>query len=122
MAQKSLRPCGEFGCNNLTRNSYCKTHEKNLQETTRNYNQYKRDPKVNAFYKSTKWQRVRAVALARDKGLCQRCLKRGNIRQAQVVHHIIEVRDDWEQRYGLDNLESLCHGCHNAEHKTGPRG
>ncbi|MDY7044047.1 HNH endonuclease [Virgibacillus sp. M23] len=122
MVQKSLRPCREIGCNNLTRNSYCKTHEKNAQKTTRNYNQYKRDPKVNAFYKSSKWQRVRALAMARDNGLCQRCLKQGSIRQAQVVHHLIEVKDDWSRRYDLENLESVCHACHNQEHKKRPPG
>lgn len=117
MAHKALRPCSEIGCNNLTRKTYCKTHEKNAQKITRNYNQYKRDPKINSFYKSTKWQKVRAVALARDKGLCLRCLKQGRVRQAQVVHHLVEVKDDWKQRYNLDNLESLCHECHNRLHK-----
>lgn len=118
VANKALKPCGEIGCNNLTRKTYCKNHEKNAQETTRKYNQYKRDPKVNSFYRSTKWQKARAVALARDNGLCQRCLKQSRVRQAQMVHHIVEVKDDWELRYNLDNLESLCHECHNRLHKS----
>ncbi|WP_237475755.1 HNH endonuclease signature motif containing protein [Virgibacillus salexigens] len=97
-------------------------HEKSAQKSTREYNQYKRDPKVNAFYKSSKWRKVRAVAIARDKGLCQRCLKQGILRHAQVVHHLVEVNVDWELRYDLNNLESVCHACHNREHNRRPPG
>lgn len=122
MANKALRPCGEIGCTAVTRNTYCELHQKNIQQPKQNYNRYKRDPKADGFYKSGKWQRLRAVALARDNGLCQECKRQGTIRQAKVVHHLIEIKDEWERRYELSNLESLCHSCHNRIHKRYPRG
>lgn len=119
--RKPQKPCAEFGCGNLTRKTYCKTHEKNAGGTQRNYNKYARDAVVDSFYKGRDWQAVRAVAYERDNGLCQRCKSNGHLVRADVVHHIIEVKADWEQRLNIDNLESLCHSCHNREHKTTPR-
>lgn len=111
------RPCAEIGCNNLTTKFYCEKHEKVTQN---NYNKT-RDKKTSSFYNSYKWQKLRRVAFERDNWLCQRCLKKGILKRADVVHHIVEIRDDWSKRLDLDNLESLCHGCHNAIHGKGPR-
>jgi 5-methylcytosine-specific restriction protein A len=49
-------------------------------------------------------------------------LKRGILTPAEVVHHLVEVKEQWNLRLVLSNLESVCHGCHNREHKTSPRG
>lgn len=119
--RKSLKPCKEIDCGNLTRESYCKTHKKNAGETQRNYNKYVRDPLIDSFYKGRQWQGARAARYNKDNGLCVRCKVRGHLVRADVVHHIIEVKDDWSRRLDIDNLESLCHSCHNAEHKTHPR-
>ncbi|WP_212925341.1 HNH endonuclease [Oceanobacillus sp. J11TS1] len=119
MMLKPLRPCREIGCNNLTRKTWCDSHANMAQESDRIYNQYKRNSKANAFYHSPEWRRVRELALIRDNHLCQRCLKEKKITKAQVVHHIVELLVDWSKRLDLDNLESLCHSCHNRiDHKT----
>ncbi|MGP9043354.1 HNH endonuclease [Cytobacillus kochii] len=34
----------------------------------------------------------------------------------------MEVKEDWNRRLDIDNLESVCHVCHNREHKGTPRG
>src|SRR5699024_7948679 len=115
-ARKPLKPCKEFGCGNLTRKTYCKKHEENAGEYMRNYNKYVRDPKIDSFYKSRQWQQVRALAYERDNGLCQQCKSNGQLVQADVVHHIVEVKIDWTRRLDIDNLESLCHSCHNKIH------
>ncbi|MBT2600957.1 MULTISPECIES: HNH endonuclease signature motif containing protein [unclassified Oceanobacillus] len=115
---KPLRPCREINCNILTRETWCESHKKNAQETTRNYNRYNRDDNTEGLYHSGEWRRLRQLALIRDNYLCQRCLKNKKRSKAQVVHHIIEVKDDWSKRLELDNLESLCHRCHNQHHKT----
>lgn len=74
------------------------------------------------FYKSKAWQRTRAVAWARDKGLCVDCMKRGLITPAEEVHHIKELTtdniDDPRVTLNLDNLVSLCRECHQARHNT----
>nr|WP_236953619.1 HNH endonuclease [Jeotgalibacillus malaysiensis] len=51
--------------------------------------------------------------------MCQRCKRHKILRPAKVVHHLVEVRDDWSKRLVLNNLESLCHFCHNQIHKKG---
>lgn len=126
MPKKPLRPCAEISCGNLTEKAYCKTHEKigeeNRRDFTRKYNQYGRNPEINSFYQSSAWKQLRSLAYNRDNGLCQRCLKQGVIQQAHIVHHIVEVKDDWNRRLDIDNLESVCHVCHNREHKGTPRG
>ena len=118
MVSKALKPCRDINCVNLTRDSYCDVHTKAPQEITREYNTKIRDEKTNRFYKSVEWQRVRSVAFMRDNGLCQRCKSKGMIERARVVHHIEEVKADWSKRLDLDNLESVCHKCHNKHHKS----
>ena len=64
------------------------------------------------FYRSKLWRNARQHALARDHYTCQRCGGR-----AGEVHHIIELTpnniNDDHIALSLDNLESLCHDCHN---------
>ncbi|MEB8101044.1 HNH endonuclease [Staphylococcus xylosus] len=68
------------------------------------------------FYHSKAWKVLREIALDRDNNLCQLCLKEGNITDANVVHHIIYVDDDFSKALNLDNLMSVCYSCHNKIH------
>ncbi len=72
--------------------------------------------KPDPFYLSKPWRKVRAVALARDNYLCQRCLKRGRLRAAALVHHIKPLDTFPDLGLELDNLLSLCDACHNRIH------
>jgi len=40
------------------------------------------------------------------------CYQDGVIRKADVVDHIVELRDDWSRRLDESNLRSLCHRHH----------
>lgn len=35
---------------------------------------------------------------------------------ADLVHHIIDIKDDWDKRLEDDNVISLFVACHNAVH------
>jgi len=59
-----------------------------------------------------RWRKVRAVKL-RKHPLCERCLKDGKTRAADLVHH--KDRNPKNNRW--NNLESLCVSCHDIEHK-----
>lgn len=73
------------------------------------------------FYKGKKWQNVRQRVWSRDRGLCQRCLKKGIIKEGSTIHHIIELTPDniTDPSIALneDNLETLCRDCHAEVHK-----
>ncbi|MEU3039173.1 HNH endonuclease [Nocardia salmonicida] len=34
-----------------------------------------------------------------------------------IVHHKVELKEDWSKRLDMDNLEVVCIGCHNKIHK-----
>jgi|SRR5690625_146553 len=120
--KKPLKPCNEIGCNELTRDAYCDAHKKASRKRYRIYNKNVRDKTIDNFYRSKEWRKLRLVALERDNHLCIWCKDNGKLKQADVVHHIIEVEDDWDKRLTLDNLVSLCHRCHNRHHKSNPLG
>lgn len=73
-----------------------------------------------AFYHSGPWKRARANVWARDHGLCQRCLERGRVTPAEIVHHIEELTPenicDPDISTNPDNLTCLCRECHAAVH------
>lgn len=70
----------------------------------------------DAFYHSQAWKKVRLQALKRDYYLCQICKRRGVIKQADTVDHVIPLREAWDKRLDLNNLQSICHECHNRKH------
>lgn len=104
-------------CRSLTRNEsgYCDEHQAYANEDRRDYDK-DRDKRTVKFYHSSLWVKVRAMALQRDYGLCQVCLKKSMIHSADLVHHIVEIKEDWGQRILLDNLVSLCNMHHNQIH------
>lgn len=117
MPSKPKKPCAYPRCPELTTQRYCDTHNKNA---TRYYDRVQRDTRSTTFYNSTAWQTVRRQALLRDNNLCQQCFKEGILKPADMVHHKVEVKDNWELRLDIDNLVSLCNACHNKVH--GKRG
>ena len=67
---------------------------------------------MSNLYGST-WRKIRARHLAKYP-LCVFCGKRGIIEPATCVDHIIPHRQDEELFFDLDNLQSLCSGCHDG--------
>ena len=70
----------------------------------------------NPFYKSKAWRSKREYILKRDGYQCQECRKYGKNTEAKIVHHVIELEDDWTQRLKNNNLVSVCAACHNKIH------
>jgi 5-methylcytosine-specific restriction endonuclease McrA len=63
------------------------------------------------FYQSTAWRKLSRRWLTSNP-ICQSCWQQGIIRKADVVDHIIELKDDWSRRLDETNLQSLCYKCH----------
>jgi len=79
------------------------------------YDKNVRDKKATSFYKSKQWRTTRVQALIRDHYLCVRCLDNKRIKKADMVDHIIPIKQDWSLRLSLNNLQSLCNPCHAAK-------
>jgi 5-methylcytosine-specific restriction enzyme A len=63
----------------------------------------------------SRWQVVRVQALKRDCYLCQLCKREGRITLASEVHHMAPLAENPARRLDLENLISVCHGCHQRE-------
>lgn len=68
------------------------------------------------LYKSKDWHTLRHMALERDNHLCQMCLRKHRYTDAELVHHMIYVKSDFQKALDLDNLMCVCSKCHNRIH------
>ena len=73
-----------------------------------------------SFYASKAWHRCRAAYIAErqaiDGGMCERC----HVELGYIVHHKTYVSpsniNNPDVTLNFNNLEYLCHTCHNVEH------
>lgn len=91
---------------------YCSDH---MKQRSRQYNS-KRDPKAVQFYRSRQWQHLRLSVLAENHHLCEVCKAQGKLTAADTVHHIIELKQNWELRLTRSNLQAICRTCHENIH------
>lgn len=77
--------------------------------------------KATGFYNSTAWKDTRRNYRQSVGGLCERCLAKGIITPAEVVHHKVPLTtdniSDLSISLGWDNLEALCRQCHAEVHE-----
>ena len=76
---------------------------------------------IKEFYRSKEWQKCRDYYWQKRRGLCERCLAKGIIRQGDEVHHKTRLTvsniNDPRITTNEENLELLCRQCHQEEHK-----
>lgn len=107
----------------MTQSEYQHERERNRRLNAKRYNTNTRyNDKYMEFYHSKEWRNKRKQVLLRDKYLCQSCLRKGYVNpvkkgQRFYVHHIVELKDDWDRRLDLDNLETVCAKCHIESHR-----
>jgi 5-methylcytosine-specific restriction protein A len=82
----------------------------------REYDRTRRDAERKAFYHTQAWLKLRALKLS-EIPYCEACYKSNRLVQATHVHHLVEVKDDWDLRLDMGNLQSLCHPCHSRLHR-----
>ncbi|HHD2586278.1 TPA: HNH endonuclease [Clostridium perfringens] len=117
--------CNYSGCNNLIgfNETYCSKHRvESNKERHKCYKVRRKDKDEQAFYNSKVWRITRASVLSRDNGLCQLCLREERVRLADVVHHIIELKERRELGLITSNLLSLCDSCHKKIHSKYKKG
>lgn len=109
MPVAAARPCRHAGCGRLVRDGsgYCTAHQSDRKLGT--WADKHRGTRHERGYGS-EWVRTRVRILTRDSGLCQPCLRAGQVTLAKQVDHIIAkaaggTEDD-------DNLQAICTACH----------
>ena len=114
------RKCFKSGCREYIdyNKKYCERH-KGLDNKT--YNKQVRFNETNRkyydFYNSSQWRKL-SKRKRYANPLCEHCLAQGRIKQAGMVDHVVEIREEFDLRFEWDNLQSLCNNCHNTKTKT----
>lgn len=113
---KPKKKCNHAGCNNLVSFdvSYCTKHEQVNRKQKYQDRFSKSNEEFQKFYKTKRWERTSKQFRLKNP-ICVECLANGIVRKADVVDHIVELKDDWSKRLDWDNLQSLCHEHHNIK-------
>lgn len=84
----------------------------------REYNVVRTDAKEQKFYWSEDWNKAKTAAIWQCCGIDLYSLyTTGKVETGQTVHHIIPLKDNWEQRLDLGNLIYLTEENHQCIHK-----
>ena len=84
-----------------------------VKQRHREYDRYSRDQRSRRFYNGKEWEMGRAAALDTDGGIdVYLYMTEGIVVVADMVHHIIPIRDDWNKRLDVDNMMSLSSDTH----------
>ena len=105
MASKSLHFCTHANCNALTTERYCVTHAP-MHTAGREYD---RGSSAERGY-DAQW-RIAREAYLRTHPLCERCLAKGEVEAATMVHHKVALRDGGA-RLDPRNFMALSDNCH----------
>lgn len=116
---KPMKQCNHPVCRNLIPfdEQYCAQHVHAKREVHKTYDaaRMREEPHLRNLYNSDRWRKLSKQVKIRDDYVCQECFRQGIYTTADVTDHIIEVRDDWEKRWDTENMEALCHECHNRK-------
>lgn len=75
---------------------------------------------TKVFYATQAWKDTRRNYKQSVGGLCERCLAKGIIEPAEIIHHKIPLTvdnvSDANISLGWNNLQALCRKCHAEVH------
>ena len=98
------RPCNRSRCPNVqVVNGYCMDHQVKRD--------HKNEKPSDPFYSTGRLTKT-SLRYRRKNPLCQDCLSKGQTVRADLVHHIVPVKDSKADRLRVENLRSLCVNCH----------
>lgn len=116
-----LHKCSRRGCINLTEGDrYCKLHQDVELERYQEYKRRKKNDedykKSNDFYNSKAWIKLRDLMRSKYLGMCIVCWAKGKIVDLYTIHHIEELKDNFNRGLDEENLIALCSSCHKKVH------
>ena len=89
-----------------------------IKERYKRYNHERKDSKEDKFYFTSEWDIKRTKIKNKFKGLdIYSYYINGVTEYGKIVHHIVEVKEDWSKRLDDDNLILLTDSNHKKIHK-----
>lgn len=83
------------------------------------YNKYSRNQEATSFYDSVNWKRMREYIKNKYDGIdVYAYVLFGQVEQATLVHHIVEIEDDKSQALVERNLIPVSVSSHNLIHQA----
>ena len=114
-----LKKCNYYNCNKLVDYNvkYCELHKDTDKERYKEYKANRTDHKEQRCYGSKEWKIAREKAICFSFGLDLIELYLNNrIVKGETVHHIIEIKEDWNKRLDINNLFYLTQENHLKVH------
>jgi 5-methylcytosine-specific restriction endonuclease McrA len=115
--------CSYTGCRVILDEDvmYCDKHQKRINEVKasrdREYKRNRTDRKEQDFYRSVAWIRVRDGTMAYYFGIdLFEYYTSGLIIEADTLHHIFPLKEDWGKRLDINNLFPLTEKSHQFIH------
>lgn len=75
-----------------------------------NRNRWKYDKQAKQFYNSRIWRETSKQVLLQNDYICAMC---GG--EATMTDHIVSVKQDWNKRLDLNNLQASCKACNDSK-------
>jgi len=113
--------CNYNGCHKIINYTerYCDDHKTESTQRHKIYDEYRRNKKSAEFYHSGEWTVTREVILNKFNQIdIYAYYVKNEIVQANTVHHIVELNDDWNKRLNIDNLIPVTDTSHNEIHEA----
>jgi hypothetical protein len=110
--------CPYQGCKEIIpiTQSYCDVHSKTEANRQGEYDKsirYTKDKKYHDFYLSKEWKAMKPYIARKYKGLCLYSYYIDHkIVQADMIHHIEELKENWDKRLDEENLFPLSNSAH----------
>ena len=116
MALKKICRCGKLIDAGV---KYCDDciakYEADKAERNKIYDTRHRNKQANGFYHSKPWLKTRAFVLSKYDYLdLYAYYVRHEVITATLVHHVVELSDDWDRRLDIANLLPVSLDTHNA--------
>lgn len=110
MAKRCMSP----SCYSIVRDgtARCETHTI-TQKKVATQLRYGNNNENKKLYNSARWRRI-SKKLRQIRPFCAHCMEHGVEVIGNVVDHIIELSDGGD-KFNMDNLQVLCHQCHNTK-------
>ena len=107
MPSASPKTCSRPGCGGLVRGGTCGVCGPKVRTESDRGSAAKRGY-------GRRWRKLRLMYLSANP-LCVECEKKGTIRSANILDHIIPHKGDFTLFWDTSNFQALCKSCHDSK-------